>query len=322
MDNTTQDAQNRKKRVARMKKMIIISAFVLIMIPIILCIVLFIRISSLESKIDNLMSYTQSATVGEQKAGTSEIATNGGDEVVSGEEVTTTSLENEAVANQAIVTEAAAVPVPKVSGKKVYLTFDDGPSDNTNTILDILKQYKVKATFFVIQKTDQVSIEKYKRILQEGHTLAMHSSSHVYAKIYNSLDDYIKDVSGLQNYLYSVTGYKPTIYRFPGGSSNTVSKISMNDCVAYLNSVGITYFDWNVSSGDAATGQLPADTITNNIISGVEQWDSSVVLMHDANEKMTTVQALPGILQKLIDTGAEVLPITEKTTPVHHIINK
>ena len=320
MDNTTRDAQNRKKRVARMKKIIIIFACVLIMIPIILCIVLFVRISSLESKIDNLMSYTQSATIGEQKAGTSEIATNGGDEVMSGEEVTMASLENEAVANQAIVTEAAVVP--KVSNKKVYLTFDDGPSDNTNTILDILKQYKVKATFFVIQKTDQVSIEKYKRILQEGHTLAMHSSSHVYAKIYNSLDDYIKDVSGLQDYLYSVTGYKPTIYRFPGGSSNTVSKISMNDCAAYLNSAGITYFDWNVSSGDAATGQLPADTITNNIISGVEQWDSSVVLMHDANEKMTTVQALPGILQKLIDMGDEVLPITEKTTPVHHIINK
>lgn len=336
MDNAVNDAQYRRKRVAMMKKMIVVFAFALILIPSILCIVLFVRISNLENKIDNLMTNTQSASIGEQKAGISDVSSNGQDNVTSADAANkisskefadnSTSTSNASnnlignVTNNEKSTEAA-LPV-KVCDKKVYLTFDDGPSDNTDAILDVLKLYNVKATFFVIQKTDAASIEKYKRILREGHTLAMHSSSHVYAKIYSSIEEYILDVSELQNYLYQVTGVKATIYRFPGGSSNTVSKISMNECVSYLNTVGITYFDWNVASGDAATGQISSETIVSNVLAGVEQETDSVVLMHDAKDKQTTVEALPGILQKLIDMGAAVLPITSETTPVHHKISK
>lgn len=312
MDNTAKDAQYRRNRVARMKRLIIAIAFVLILIPIILCVVLFIRISKLENKIDMMMSYSQSAIMSEQKSGITDTDDN----------ITTTEATLKASGSDVTTVVSDPQTPEKVSEKKVYLTFDDGPSDNTDAILDVLKKYNVKATFFVIEKTDQYSIEKYNRIIREGHTLAMHSSSHVYAKIYSCMDDYIQDVSELQNFLFQITGLRPSIYRFPGGSSNTVSKISMNDCVAYLNTAGITYFDWNIASGDATSGQITADTIVQNVISGVENENNAVVLMHDAKDKMTTVEALPGIIEKLIDMGAAVLPITDNTAPVHHKISK
>ena len=320
MDDTTKDAQCRKKRIAKIRKVIIVFAFTLIIIPIILCVLLFVKVSKLENKIEDLMSYTQSASIGEQKAGISSLPTNGEDKVTS-IKITDDSLNNEILDTQELSTDASTLNT-KENEKKVYLTFDDGPSDNTDFILDILAKYKVKATFFVIEKTDQASADRYKRILSEGHTLAMHSSSHIYTKIYNTLDAYIEDVSEIQNYLLDVTGYKPTIYRFPGGSSNTVSKISIYSCVAYLDEVGITYFDWNISSGDAVSIPLSKEDIINNVISGVEQENNAVVLFHDANNKMSTVEALPSILEQLTDMGAEVLPITDKTTPVHHKISK
>jgi len=320
MDNATKDAQCRKKRIAKIKKTIVIIAFTLIITPIILCILLFIKVSNLEDKINDLMSYTQSASVGEQKAGISGSITNG-EEKVTGTKITDDPLNNELLDTQELSIDASIINTND-SGKKVYLTFDDGPSDNTDLILDILAKYKVKATFFVIEKTDQASIDRYKRILSEGHTLAMHSASHIYTKIYNSMEAYIQDVSEIQNYIFDVTGFKPLIYRFPGGSSNTVSKISIYNCVSYLDGVGITYFDWNISSGDAVSPQLSTENIINNVISGVVQEDNAVVLFHDANNKMTTVEALPSILEQLNGMGAKVLPITDKTTPVHHKISK
>jgi len=320
MDNATKDAQSRKKRIARIKKAIVIFAFTLIIIPIIMCLLLFIKVSKLENKINDLMSYTQSASIGEQKAGVTGLTTNG-EEKVTSIKITDDPLNNEILDTQELSTDASTL-ITNENEKKVYLTFDDGPSDNTDLILDILARYKVKATFFVIEKSDPASIERYKRILSEGHTLAMHSSSHIYTKIYSSIEAYIQDVSEIQNYLLDVTGYKPTIYRFPGGSSNTVSKISIYSCVSYLDEMGITYFDWNISSGDAVSTQLSTESIINNVITGVEQEDNAVILFHDANNKMTTVEALPSIIEQLTDMGAKVLPITDKTTPVHHKISK
>jgi len=321
MDNTTNDAQRRKKRIAKIKKTIIIFAVILIIIPIILCCLLFVKVSKLENKIDDLMSYTQS---GEQKAGASGLTTKGEAQVASAE--ASTKVTDDPLNNEILDTQELSKDVDKIitneNEKKVYLTFDDGPSNNTDLILDILAKYKVKATFFVVEKTDSDSIERYKRILKEGHTLAMHSASHIYAKIYNSMDAYIQDVSEIQNFLLGVTGYRPTIYRFPGGSSNTVSKISIYSCVSYLDGAGITYFDWNVSSGDAVSPELSTENIVDNVISGVELEDNAVVLFHDANDKMSTVEALPSILEQLNDMGAKVLPITDKTTLVHHKISK
>lgn len=202
--------------------------------------------------------------------------------------------------------------------KRVYLTFDDGPSSNTDRILDILDQYGVKATFFVVGKENYT--EQYKRIVEDGHTLAMHSYSHVYRDIYSSLDAYRQDLDKLRTFLYEITGVECKIVRFPGGSSNTTSKVDMHTLIEYLDSEGMIYFDWNVSSGDASGAQRSADQIASNVLDNVDKYDNAVVLMHDAAGKNSTVDALPIIIEKLLESENTVLlPISEDTVRVQHI---
>ncbi|MCM1126711.1 MAG: polysaccharide deacetylase [Lachnospiraceae bacterium] len=206
------------------------------------------------------------------------------------------------------------------SDKIIYLTFDDGPSGNTNRILDILKEYNIKATFFVVGRTDENSVKAYQRIVSEGHTLGMHSYSHKYAEVYASEESFISDLEELQEYLYQVTGVWSRYYRFPGGSSNDVSRVDMQKLIAYLNENDITYFDWNIASGDAVSYLLSAETITRNCVSGIDRWPESMILMHDASEKNTTVEALPKIIEQIEGRGDAVfLPITDETIPIQHV---
>ena len=209
--------------------------------------------------------------------------------------------------------------IPADSGiHKVYLTFDDGPSANTDQILDILDEYGVKATFFVIGKEGYN--DQYRRIVEEGHTLGMHSYSHVYRDIYESVEAYGQDLEKLHTYLYELTGVDSRIVRLPGGSSNTVSKDKIQDIIAYLGQQGMTYYDWNVSSGDAASGYVSAQQIADNVLNHVSEHHTSIVLMHDASGKNTTVEALPIILEKILESDNMVLlPITEDTVPIQHV---
>ena len=205
------------------------------------------------------------------------------------------------------------------AGKKVYLTFDDGPSIYTDEILDILEQYGVKATFFVVGKTDKKSKQQYKRIVEEGHALGMHSYSHVYKEIYNSVEDFDKDFTKLWKLLYDTTGYKPTIYRFPGGSGNKVNKNGMNKFIRYLKNKNILYYDWNVLNGDATGEVFTKDQLNQNILEGVASKKRSIVLMHDTQDKRSTVDSLPELLEELINQGAELLPLNEDVTPIQQI---
>lgn len=207
-----------------------------------------------------------------------------------------------------------------VGYKQIYLTFDDGPSIYTNAILDILAKYDVKATFFVLGKTDDNSVKAYKRIVEEGHTLAMHSNSHKYNEIYKSKESFVNDLKTLQEYLYDVTGVWCRIYRFPGGSSNTVSKVNMSELISYLNEEGIRYFDWNISSGDATgSNSLSAQTITNNCIRNLDKYDVCVILLHDTGDRYTTVDALDDIIESINKRKDSVfLPITDETILVQH----
>ena len=202
---------------------------------------------------------------------------------------------------------------------KVYLTFDDGPSDNTNAILDVLDDYNVKATFFVTGKEDEASKAAYKRIVDEGHTIAMHSYSHKYSDIYASKEAFQNDFERIQNLIYDTTGVECRYYRFPGGSSNKVSNTDMSEFISYLNDQGITYFDWNVSSGDATSHAFTADELVENVMSDVVKYKTSVVLLHDATAKTTTVQALPAMIEALQQSGAMLLPIDEDTTVIQHV---
>ena len=204
--------------------------------------------------------------------------------------------------------------------KRVYLTFDDGPSQNTEAILDLLAEYDVKATFFVVGDTDEEAKAIYRRIVNEGHTIGIHSYSHRYSDIYASQDAFLEDFYLLSDYIYDVTGVRPDICRLPGGSSNTVSRISMSELVRTLDSRGITCYDWNISGGDADGHGLSAGQIANNVLNGVDRFQTSIVLLHDGADKYQTVDALEKVLQELSQReDLEMGPITEDTPIILHI---
>ncbi|MBR7089777.1 MAG: polysaccharide deacetylase [Lachnospiraceae bacterium] len=202
---------------------------------------------------------------------------------------------------------------------RVYLTFDDGPSIYTDDILDILAAYDVKATFFVVGRENTASYARYLRIIEEGHTLGMHSYSHVYSDIYASPESFAADTERIRSLLEDVTGYSPVFYRFPGGSSNDVSATDMHELEDYLSSQGIVYFDWNVSSGDAGKTPLSPDQIINNALQGIESRDTTVILFHDTAAKRSTVYALPSIIEAIQSMdNTVILPITYDTTVIQH----
>lgn len=302
---------DRKRRVRRLKKIIVGSALAAMIIPLTISIALGIYVFQLKDRIKELeteLAQIQSVkNIGDEEAGVYTTA------------VVETSLKDQPEPLKSVEDGGEVLDWDK----EVYLTFDDGPSGNTNRILDILKEYDVKATFFVVAKTDEASVKSYQRIVDEGHTLAMHSYSHKYAEIYNSMDSFVQDLEGLQEYLYQVTGIWPRFYRFPGGSSNSVSKVDMQQLIHYLGENDITYFDWNIASGDAVSGLLSADAIVNNCISGIEGKSECMILMHDASEKNSTVEALPRIIEQIRSRGDTVfLPITDETIPVQHVTAK
>lgn len=203
----------------------------------------------------------------------------------------------------------------------VYLTFDDGPSENTPEILEILKRHGVKATFFATGKEGEEAEEWYRQIVADGHTLGMHSYSHKYSTIYESVDAFTADFTKLYDYIQDVTGVSCQFYRFPGGSSNQVSNTDMNEFIDFLGEQGMTYYDWNVVCGDATSQIYTADELVQNVMTDVVKYKYSVVLMHDAAEKDSTVEALEILLQQLEEMDAEILPITEDSPVIHHNIS-
>ena len=291
------DQRDRRKRVQRIRTGIITVISVWMVLSIVLTALMCIKIVSLQKQIDILSGeYDDSGDVKNQVTGSS-----GEDK---GELIQTTDDKDN-------LAKAGDV-------HQVYLTFDDGPSEQTNEILDILDDYGVKATFFVNGRQDETSIAAYKRIVDEGHTIAMHSYSHKYSEIYESVDAFQKDFERIQNLIYDTTGVECTYYRFPGGSSNRVSNANMLDYINYLNGQGVTYFDWNVSSGDATSQAFTVDELVENVMKDVVKYKTSVVLLHDANNKTTTVQALPTMIESLQESGAIILPIDENTQVIQH----
>lgn len=204
--------------------------------------------------------------------------------------------------------------------KRVYLTFDDGPSMYTTQILDILDSYGVKATFFVTAYQVDNHPEWYKEIVDRGHSIGMHSYTHVYNSIYASEAAFVEDLIKIHDCVQMTTGVDCKLYRFPGGSSNAVSSVPMQNLCKIVNDNGWRYFDWNVSSQDASNPSPGSDAIVNNVISGIAKNDNNVVLMHDAADKYGTVQALPQIIEKILAMDKTViLPISDASAQVQHL---
>lgn len=203
--------------------------------------------------------------------------------------------------------------------KIAYLTFDDGPSDNTDRILDILKEKGVTATFFVVGKTGEKAEKRYQRIVEEGHTLGLHSYTHKYNEIYADLENFKEDIRRLREYLFEVTGEKPWAYRFPGGSSNRVARIEIRECIEFLKEEGIVHFDWNASSEDAVAVGVSCSTLNSNVLKDALRFQQPMILMHDLQECNGTVDGLGSLINSLLEEGYEICAITKDTKPVQHV---
>lgn len=310
-----EEENRRRRRVNKIKKIIICLVIVCITVPTALSGMLMVKVVMLEKELEELRAASAKTVI----AVNGQIGEPNVMDMIMGKEDPGPDELYELSDVDKAAEEAEIVDNSDDGIRKVYLTFDDGPSDNTDEILDILAEYNVKATFFVVAKNDSESIRRYNRIIDEGHTLAMHSYTHIYNQIYADMESYEEDVISLQEFLYEVTGIKPVIYRFPGGSSNTVMNVDIQECIKFLDEQGITYYDWNVSSGDATGNGYPASTIAENVINGVIKHDEAVVLMHDANNKDATVASLPIIIEKFLAMDDVcMLPLTEDSYPVQH----
>ena len=221
--------------------------------------------------------------------------------------------------NQAKQTRTINV-IPEYHGT-IYLTFDDGPGSYTNTLLDVLAKYNVKATFFVTGRGDD---ELIAREYNEGHAIGLHSFTHDYAYIYQDLDAYFDDLYKIQERVKNITGHTTNLIRFPGGSSNTVSRRYdggsriMSRLVKEVESRGFIYFDWNVSSGDAGsvwTADEVGDTVINNLI----EYGDSVVLQHDIKDY--SVDAVERIIQYGLLNGYIFKNLDTNSYTAHHGIN-
>lgn len=204
--------------------------------------------------------------------------------------------------------------------KVVYLTFDDGPSAYTSDLLDILKKYNVKATFFIVGTSRYLSI--LPRMEEEGHKVAAHTYNHEYSQCYSSVDAYFEDLDKVQSKIEEQIGHRTELIRFPGGSSNTVSKKYCSGIMTELSTEvenrGYTYFDWNVSSGDAGE-TTETNVVVSNVKSGIESCNVAVVLQHDV--KSYSVAGVEEIIKWGLDKGYVFLPLTEKSFAAHHKIN-
>lgn len=281
----------RKKRVKRIKQIIVTTCIILLLLPTVISIFLMIKVISMQKQIDAIAAgkieqmQAESGKVVQAKAKSSD---------------------------SSLVTGAA------IEAKRVYLTFEDGPGTNTDDILDILKEENVKASFFVNGKEDKYSKKMYKRIVKEGHTLGMHSYTHLYDDIYKSVENFEKDFIREYQLLHEVTGIYPKYYRFPGGSTTADMRVSLETFLPALENKNVEYLDWNVISPEAQQTRVTKKSMVSNILNEVAKYDTSIVLLYDVADKPMTVKSLSALIKKLKQENYELLPIDENTPLIQH----
>lgn len=204
---------------------------------------------------------------------------------------------------------------PVTADKLVCLTFDDGPSSNTDRILAILEEYGVKATFFVVGKTGEADQQRMRDIVAAGHTLAVHSWSHSYTQIYASVEAYLEDFNKLYEWIYEVTGVYPQIFRFPGGSINAYNRGTYQEIIGEMTRRGFLYYDWNASAQDATVTPLESSVIAENCLLGLGR-ERVIVLAHDSAARSTTVDALPAVIEGYRDAGYTFAALSPGVKPI------
>lgn len=214
---------------------------------------------------------------------------------------------------------------PEMAEEKImYLTFDDGPSKHTQEVLELLNKYSIKATFFVTGENTEYS-SMIKTIHEQGHTLGIHTYSHDYAKIYTSVDAYFQDIEKVKNLIKSEAGVDTKLLRFPGGSSNTVSRKYCDGIMTTLAKAveeqGYTYYDWNAHNGDGDPS-ISADALYNQTMKEIEGKDHVVLLMHDGGGNQNTIDSLDRVIKELIRQGwtFKIIESNDPDAIVHHHI--
>ena len=224
------------------------------------------------------------------------------------------------VYRKVVVSDGTTTP----TGKVIYLTFDDGPGAHTERLLTILKKYNAKATFFVVNTGYSAEYKNrvMKQMVTDGHAIASHSATHNFAQIYANEDAYFKDLYKMQDLIREATGVNTMLLRFPGGSSNTVSKKYnkgiMTRLTKEVQNRGFVYFDWNVDSYDAG-GATTAAAVYNNVVKGCKSSKAPIVLMHDI--KKYTVDAIEDILKWGQANGYTFAALNENSPTCHHGVN-
>lgn len=295
--------RQRRKRINRMKTGIVLTIAIWMIVSLLAIMILTVQVIKLNSKV-YILEIQQTSKVSTSEEDASKDA-----------EV---SVEPDPYAN--VITGINSLENMAKDGDKhrVYLTFDCNPGKNTEAILDVLARYNVKATFFVVGDETGENDAIYQRIVNEGHTLGMNSYSNQYSSIYSSTQSFEEDYTKISDFIYEKTGIESKLYRFPGGSSNRISNVNMAEFVRILNQKGVVYFDWNVSAGDTAV-DYTVDDVISNVTEGIMQYKTSVVLLHDDDNKTVTAEALEPLINKLKKMHADILPIDENTYVVQYI---
>lgn len=201
--------------------------------------------------------------------------------------------------------------------KTAFLTFDDGPSERTAEILDILKANDIKATFFVVGDNLKTEANRdiLKRMAAEGHSIGIHTMSHDYSTIYDSVEHFLTDFNEAYQLIYQITGIQPDIFRFPGGSINGYNIDNYQEIISEMIRRGFTYYDWNIAAGDA-TGALSVNKICDNVIKPALKKSRAIILMHDSADKHNTVKSLETIIDALREGGFAFMPISREVKPI------
>lgn len=215
--------------------------------------------------------------------------------------------------------ESELSPIIEEEHKKVaYLTFDDGPSRNTIRILDILDEYGIKATFFVMANETPEGLVGYEEMIKRGHQIALHTYSHDYRDIYTSKEAFFENINQLEAFLSQRYNIKTNVIRFPGGSKNVSSRQYggsqiMTDIKIECAKRGYRFFDWNVDSNDGISPYVSVGEITSNVLNGARNKEKAIILLHDINAMTNTVTALPNIIKGLKEQGFVFGIIDDKT---------
>ncbi len=204
--------------------------------------------------------------------------------------------------------------------KTAYLSFDDGPSNCTEPILDILDIYDVRATFFVTATKEKSHHYLYKEMVNRGHALGLHSYSHKYSSIYRSKGAFYADIDRLEEFLRREVGSSPNILRFPGGRKNyIIRQYAGTNLMPILKEEakkrGYTYFDWNCDANDGMNPPVPEKKIISSLMNAVEDKENLYILLHDFNGNMTVVDGLPEIIRRLKHKGY-TFKVMDETTPI------